>query len=178
MLRHGLVRGIRALWSAEVEWCMYISKTRVYEERDRERERGSFFYLSAFRGAKGGCEGPWHRLACLTDWKQGFIFSNLWSRRWERSVKRRRGEGVLGETLGGEMKDIFQDKLSSADVDGRCLANRNKWDCFDLNLTCIRKPSSVLHSLFFLSFFISYFDQIHQPISLHKWKKDVLGFKK
>lgn len=34
------------------------------------------------------------------------------------------------------MKDIGQDKLSSADVDERRPANGNKWDCFDLNLTC------------------------------------------
>lgn len=60
------------------------------------------------------------------------------------------GEGVPGETLGGEIKDISQ--VSSADVDGRRPANRNKWDCFDRNLTCFRKPSTVLQSLFFLSF--------------------------
>lgn len=37
------------------------------------------------------------------------------------------------------MKDIYQDKFSSADVDERHPANRNKWDCFDLNLTCYSK---------------------------------------
>lgn len=62
-------------------------------------------------------------------------------------------EGVQGETLGGEMKDVYQDKSSSADVDERHPANRNKWDCFDLNLTCFRKPSSLLRSIFLLSLY-------------------------
>lgn len=119
-----------------------------------QRER-QIFPPKCLQRCKRGCEGPWHRLARLTDWKQGFIFSNLWSQRRERSVKGRRGEGVPAETLGGEMKDVFQDKLSSADVDERCQANRNKWDCFDLQLTCcFRTASYVLHSL--LSFFLSF----------------------
>lgn len=119
-----------------LEWCMHILQTRVYRERETD------FPPKCIRRCKRGCEGPWHRLARLTDWKQGFIFSNLWSQCRERSVRGRRGEGVLGETLVGEMKDIVQDKLSSADVDESRPANGNKWDCFDLNLTCrFRKPS-------------------------------------
>lgn len=125
-------------------WMMHAH----IRDKGVRRER-QIFPPKCLQRCKRGCEGPWHRLARLTDWKQGFIFSNLWSQRRERSIKGRRGEGVPGETLGGEMKDIVQDKLSSADVDERRPANRNKWDCFDLNLTCcFRKPSSVLRSVF------------------------------
>lgn len=67
-------------------------------------------------------------------------------------MEERRGEGVMGETLEGEMKDIVQDKLPSADVDERRPANRNKWDCFDLNLTCrFRKAFLRLASILSLS---------------------------
>lgn len=44
------------------------------------------------------------------------------------------------------MKDTHQDEVSSADVDERHPTNRNKWDCFDLNLTCFQKPFSLLCS--------------------------------
>lgn len=141
MLRCGLVvGGLRWVWVMHV----HIRDKGVWRERQ-------LFPSKCLQRCKRECEGPWLWLAHLTDWKQGFIFSNLWSQHRERSVKGRRGEGVLRETLGGEMKDIFEDKLSSADVDERCPANRDKWDCFDLNLTCCRKPS------FALSFFLSFF---------------------
>lgn len=145
-LSRGLVGGgqFKRWCGLLLEWCIHISETRVYGERERQ-----IFPSKCLQRCKRGCEGPWHGLPHLTDWKQGFIFSNLWSRCSERSVKGRRGEGVPGETLGGEMKDIIQDKLSSANVDESRPANRNKWGCFDLTLTChFRKPSSVLHSLF------------------------------
>lgn len=143
-LWHGLVEwcSLKWVWVAACMMCAYI--------RDKGVQRGRLIFPpKCLQRCKRRCEGPWLRLAHLTDWKQGFIFSNLWSQHGERSVKGRRREGVPGETLGGEMKDVGQDKLSSADVDERRPANRDKWDCFDLNLTCcFRKPFSVLHPLF------------------------------
>lgn len=49
----------------------------------------------------------------------------------------------MGQTLEGEMKDVVQDKLPSADVDRRHPANRNKWDRFDLNSTCRFREASL-----------------------------------
>lgn len=146
--------------------------------RDKgEWSERQIFPHKCLQKCKRGCEGPWHPLPRLTDWKQGFIFSNLWSQCRGRSVKGRKGEGVPGETLGGEMKDIIQDKPSSADVDERHPANRNKWGCFDLNLTCrFRKPSSVLHSRFFhflwhpSAMYIT--EQANKPVSLSDNKTD------
>lgn len=151
-LQHGLV-GDCGLTSV-VDCC--LNDVCIYQRQqcmERERE-GEIFPPKWLQRCKTGCGGPWHRLARLTDWKQGFIFSNLWSQPGEGSVKRGRGwGGVLGETLEGEMKDIVQDKLSSADVDERRPANRNKWDGFDLKLTCcFKKPPSVFQ---YLSSFIS-----------------------
>lgn len=82
-------RGYMPWDEREAEWCMYISETRVYEER------GTFFYLlsKCLQRCKGGCEGPWHQPPRLTDWKQGFIFSNLWSQRRETSGNGRGREG-------------------------------------------------------------------------------------
>lgn len=74
------------------------------------------------------------------------------------------------------MKDIVQDKLSSADVDERRPANRNKWDGFDLNLTCcFRKPSSILRSPFLSISLTSMYnmEQIHKPVFLTGNKTDV-----
>ncbi len=162
-LQHGLARGrrlSRGVGSSLNDACTY--QTQGYMERE-----GKIFPPKCLQRCKRGCEGPWHRLARLTDWKQGFIFSNLWSQCRERSVQGRRGKGVPSETLGGEMKDIFQDKLSSADVDERRPANRNKWDCFDLNLTCcFRKLSSVF------AFTLSFFPSDIQPVSLTSNKTD------
>lgn len=70
-------------------WLMHVH----IRDKGIWRER-QLFLSKCLQRCKRGCEGPWHQLARLTDWKQGFIFSNLWSQHRERSVEGRRGEGV------------------------------------------------------------------------------------
>lgn len=116
---------------------------------DKGIQSGRQIFPKCLRRCKSRCEGPWHWLVCLTEWKQGFIFSNLWSQcRW-RSIRRRRMKGVPIKTLGGEAKDIVQDKLSSPDADERHPASRNKWDWFYFNLTFIWLSLSILHLYIF-----------------------------
>lgn len=120
-------------------WVMHVHIT------DKGTQSGRQIFPKCLRRCKSRCEGPWHWLACLTEWKQGFIFSNLWSQCKWRSIRRSRMKGVPIKTLGGETKDIVQDKLSSPDADERHPASRNKWDWFYFNLTFIWLSLSVLH---------------------------------
>lgn len=150
LLHGGLARGRDVSWGVG---CCLNDACTYHRQGGREVYwEGAIFPSKCLQRCKMGDEGPWHQLLPLTDWKQGFIFSNLWSQRGERSVKGRREVGVPGETLGGEMKDIIQDKLSSPDVNERQPSYRNKWDGADLNPTFrLWEQTTILAPLCFLS---------------------------
>lgn len=136
-------RGLR--WG--VSCCLNDACTYQRHQIQGRTERGRFVHLSAFGGAKGYVKALSGR--CIQQTGNNALYSAIYDlNAEERSVERRRGGQVLERALRGEMKDTIQNKLSSADVDVRHPVNRNKWDCFYLNLTCCyRKALSILHSL-------------------------------
>lgn len=56
--------------------CCLNDACTYYRQGCTERER-QIFPPKCLQRCKREREGPWHRLVHLTDWKQGFIFSNL-----------------------------------------------------------------------------------------------------
>ena len=145
-LQRGLVLGHDL--SGGVGCC--VNDVCTYQRRGCMKRERQIFPPKCLQRCKTRREGPWHRPARLTDWKQAFIFSNLWSPRREGSEKgrecRERPWEVKWRTSS---KTNSHQQMSMRDAR---LTGTNGTDSISIwHVVFFRAPSSVLHSLLSLS---------------------------